>query len=354
MEKAEEVFDLLREVKFPGLDKDIVTLGYVKALGREGERWKIRMEISTTDAGVAQRIEEKTREVLSARGLSFDLEVSGPYNTSKTEPEPPKVFLKEDLLAGIDYKIAVASGKGGVGKSTVAVNLALALARSGASVGLLDADIYGPSVPTMLGISDLQLEVGENEKIIPREAYGLKVVSLGLAMSGLGPVIWRGPLASRAVEQLMGDVNWSGVSHLVLDLPPGTGDIQISISQKARLSGAVIVTTPQDVALVDAIRGVKMFTNKNVDVPVLGVVENMSYFECPHCGKRSDIFPRGTLTLELERLGVEILGRVPVDPSLAVGGDTGEPIVVREPDSTAARAFMEVAGRVVEKLRAGT
>jgi ATP-binding protein involved in chromosome partitioning len=237
-----------------------------------------------------------------------------------------------------------------VGKSTVAVNLAVALAASGARVGLLDADIYGPSIPLMTGIDESPRLTAER-KILPFERFGLRIMSLGFLVDRDSAVIWRGPMVMKALEQLLRDVVWGDLDYLLIDMPPGTGDAQLTLSQKIRLAGAVIVTTPQDVALADARKGVAMF-NK-VDVPVLGIVENMSYFECPHCSERSEIFGHGGGRNEAERLGVPFLGQVPLHEAIRRGGDSGCPVVDAEPDSSLARALIEVAGHLREALEAG-
>ncbi len=342
MARAEDVFAVLRKVNYPGLHQDIVGLGYVREVGRQGDRWQVVLEIKSSEQAAVEQIERDVRAQLDRAGFLYDLTIRGPEPESPSRPETPRVEF-QDLLPDIRFKIAVASGKGGVGKSTVAVNLALGLARLGAKVGLLDADIYGPSVPTMLGVGR-QRPGMTGQKLAPIEVEGMKVVSLGFLTEGITPVIWRGPMASRAIEQLMTDVDWSGVDFLVLDLPPGTGDIQISLAQKGNLSAAVIVTTPQDVALIDALKGVQMF--KKVAIPVLGIVENMSFFECPHCHERSEIYPHGVLGKEMERIGAATLARIPIDPRVADGGDSGQPIIMAAPDSAAAQAFAGLAATI--------
>lgn len=346
MPLAKDVFAILKKVRFPGLEQDIVSLGYVKDVALQGDELRISLDIKTSDKEAAAAIEAETRKHLNEAGYRYQIQVA--HQGAQGPAGAPAGQVKiEDLLPEVKCKIAVASGKGGVGKSTVAVNLALALAEQGNRVGLLDADIYGPSLPTMLGVADRE-PVMAGGKVAPIPAHGILAMSLGFLTQGITPVIWRGPLASRAIEQLMSDVDWSGVEQLVLDLPPGTGDIQISISQKGNLTGAVIVTTPQDVALIDAIKGVRMFQKMNV--PVLGIVENMSYFECPSCRKRSQIFPQGSLTLEMQRLGVPVLGRIPIDPDVAASGDSGRPLLVAAPTSTTASALRELASRVTDAL----
>jgi ATP-binding protein involved in chromosome partitioning len=237
----------------------------------------------------------------------------------------------------------VASGKGGVGKSTVAANLALALKRGGATVGLLDADIYGPSQQMMMGCTD-KPRVNAAEKILPVDGNGVAVMSLGFLMDPDQPVIWRGPMVMKALQQFIEDVEWGTLDYLVVDLPPGTGDAQLTITQQVPLDGAVIVTTPQDVALIDARKGLAMF--QKVNVPVLGMIENMSAFVCPHCGERSEIFKHGGGRRTAEQLGVPFLGDIPIDPAIVLGGDAGTPIVASHPDSAAAKAFLELAAAV--------
>jgi ATP-binding protein involved in chromosome partitioning len=242
--------------------------------------------------------------------------------------------------------IAVSSGKGGVGKSTVAVNLAVALAATGARVGLMDADIYGPNLPRMLGVHEAPRIDEQHKKIIPLEAHGVKVISIGLLIDKDQPAIWRGPIVMKIIGQFLGDVLWGTLDYLIVDMPPGTGDAQLSLVQSTFVHGAVIVTTPQEVAVGDALRGVRMF--QRVDVPVLGIVENMSYLECPHCGKPSPIFGSGGGERLARELGLPLLARVPLYPRIVTGGDIGQPIVVSEPATTAANAFVVLAQRVAD------
>jgi len=244
--------------------------------------------------------------------------------------------------------IAVSSGKGGVGKSTVAVNLAVSMAAAGARVGLMDADIYGPNLPRMLGLHEAPVVDRAKQKIVPLEAHGVKAISLGLLIDKDQPAIWRGPIVMKIIGQFLADVLWGTLDYFVVDMPPGTGDAQLSLVQSTFVHGAVIVTTPQEVAVGDALRGVRMF--QRVDVPVLGIVENMSYFECPHCGKPSPIFGAGGGERLARELGLPLLARVPLYPNIVAGGDLGQPIVVAEPTTTAAKAFVTLATRVTGAL----
>jgi ATP-binding protein involved in chromosome partitioning len=264
---------------------------------------------------------------------------------------PQGAAAPAQLLEGVRFKIAVASGKGGVGKSTVSTNLALSLRALGYSVGMLDADIYGPSQQMMLGING-RPEIDEHdEKIMPMENHGIKTMSLGLITDPDTPVIWRGPMVMKALDQFLTDVKWGELDFMIIDLPPGTGDAQLTMTQKVPLTGAVVVTTPQDVALIDARKGLAMF--RKVNVPVLGIVENMSYYICRHCGEREEIFGHGGGKRTAEMLGVPFLGEVPLDPKVVVGGDSGEPIVVLDPGSPAAAAFRELARQIAAQVESG-
>ena len=238
--------------------------------------------------------------------------------------------------------IAVSSGKGGVGKSTIATNLAVALARGGARVGLMDADVYGPNVPRMMGVNTPPAVL--NEKIVPLEAHGVKIISLGFLIERDQPAIWRGPIVMKIVNQFLRDVAWGTLDYLVVDMPPGTGDAQLSLVQATNLSGAVIVTTPQEVSVGDALRGVKMF--ERVNTPVLGIIENMSWMECPHCGKPSSIFGTGGGERLAKEVNLPLLGQVPLVPRVMEGADRGEPIVVSDPDSSASKAILAIAERI--------
>ncbi|MBT4700620.1 MAG: iron-sulfur cluster carrier protein ApbC [Rhodospirillaceae bacterium] len=253
----------------------------------------------------------------------------------------------EPLMESTKSIIAVASGKGGVGKSTTAVNLALALASSGKKVGLLDADIYGPSIPRMMGVSG-QPQSSDGETLDPLENYGVKIMSMGFLVEDDDPIIWRGPMVQSALIQMIRDLNWGELDALVVDMPPGTGDIQLTMAQQVPLTGAVIVSTPQDIALADARKGLNMF--RKVDVPVFGIIENMSYFMCPHCNERSEIFSHGGAKQEAEQLGIDFLGDIPLDMAIRETSDDGRPIVFSQPNSAHAKAYTAIAEKVWEKV----
>jgi ATP-binding protein involved in chromosome partitioning len=249
---------------------------------------------------------------------------------------------------GITHSIAIASGKGGVGKSTVSVNVAVALAQTGAVTGLLDADVYGPSIPMMTGVR--RMPRSDGHKILPLEAHGLRLMSLGFLMPDGAPTVWRGPLVAGAVQQLLRDVEWGALDYLIIDLPPGTGDAQLTLAQSIPLTGAVIVMTPQDVAMQIASKALAMF--RELKVPILGIIENMSQFICPHCGSASPVFRRGGGRKASASLGVPFLGEIPLDPLVCRTGDCGEPILTMHPDSQAAEALRGVAGSLLERIRA--
>jgi ATP-binding protein involved in chromosome partitioning len=255
-------------------------------------------------------------------------------------------FSRQEL-PGIRNILAVGAGKGGVGKSTTAVNLAVALRQKGARVGLMDCDVYGPNIPQMLGITG-QPEVTEERKMVPPEAHGVKVISMGMLVPPDQPVIWRGPMLHGAVQQFMRDVAWGELDYLVVDLPPGTGDVSLSMAQSVPVAGAVVVTTPQGVSVSDVRKAVAMF--RQLNIPVLGAIENMSWFECPHCGERTEIFGRGGGEKMAADLMIPFLGAVPIDTRVRAGGDEGQPIVAAAPDAPAARAFVEVAGKVAAQI----
>ena len=349
MPTENEVLDALRGVKFPGLSRDIVSFGFVRDVKIEGGAVSFSLVFQTENPAigpqVTQQAEAAVRAVAGVTDVKIDSSVkSRPQAQAPQMAGPPAIASLEH----VKYKIAVASGKGGVGKSTVATNLALSLRMLGHTVGLLDADVYGPSQQMMLGIEGRPM-VDDTEKIIPMERHGVKTMSLGLITDPDTPVIWRGPMVMKALEQFLGDVRWGELDYMIIDLPPGTGDAQLTLTQRVPLDGAVIVTTPQDVALIDARKGLAMF--RKVNVPVLGIVENMSYFICRHCGEREEIFGHGGGRKTAGMLGVPFLGEIPLDPSVVIGGDSGEPIVVSEPKSVVTAAFTSLAVHVNEAMR---
>jgi len=349
MPTQEQVLEALRAVKFPGLSRDIVSFGFVRDLTVDGGNVAFTLHFQTEKPSIGQQLKDDSeaavRKIAGVTGVRVRLDV-GPRQPAAAPGGGPA-----DMLENVRFKIAVASGKGGVGKSTVSTNLALSLKALGYSVGMLDADIYGPSQQMMLGIEG-RPEIDErDEKIMPMENHGIKTMSLGLITDPDTPVIWRGPMVMKALDQFLTDVKWGTLDFMIIDLPPGTGDAQLTMTQKVPLTGAVIVTTPQDVALIDARKGLAMF--RKVNVPVLGIIENMSYYICRHCGEREEIFGHGGGKKTAEMLGVPFLGEVPLDPKVVVGGDTGEPIVVLDPSSPAAAAFREVARQVVAQVESG-
>ncbi|MBN2489627.1 MAG: Mrp/NBP35 family ATP-binding protein [Planctomycetes bacterium] len=339
--KPADILSALGAVEDPELGSDLVALGYVQDVASKAGSVGLTLHLAMPEGAARAALVEAARAAVA--GLpgvdSVDIQVLADPG------ERPAV--DEGVLSGVRNVVAVASGKGGVGKSTVAANLALALKQTGAAVGLLDADMYGPSVPTMFRVSE-PLRVADDNKILPVEALGIPLMSIGF-MAGQGlPVIWRGPMVSNMLQQLLQQVAWPPLDYLVVDLPPGTGDTQLTLCQMAPVNGAVIVTTPQELSLIDAHRGLEMF--RKLNVPVLGLVENMSGFTCGHCGKVTDIFRRGGGKRIATQLGVPWLGSVPLDPAVVVAGDEGEPIVVRDPASSGARAFLAVARTVAARL----
>ena len=352
MPTQEQVLDALKKVKFPGLSRDIVSFGFVRDVKVDGGAVSFTIHFQTENPSVGQQIardaEAAVRALDGVRDVRVKLEIGAKTGGSATGGA---ISAQPNALDGVKYRIAVASGKGGVGKSTVSTNLALSLRALGYTVGLLDADIYGPSQQMMLVIEGRPQIDDHDEKIVPMERHGIKTMSLGLITDPDTPVIWRGPMVMKAIDQFLTDVKWGNLDFMVIDLPPGTGDAQLTLTQKAGLTGAVVVTTPQDVALIDARKGLAMF--RKVNVPVLGIVENMSYYVCRHCGEREEIFGHGGGQRTAALLGVPFLGEVPLDPKVVVGGDTGEPIVAAHPDAPAAMAFREVARQVAEQVTSG-
>jgi len=342
-----QVLEALRPIIDPDFGKSIVDLGFVKNVKIEGDRVAFAIELTTPACPVKAEFERAARERVGALPGVASVDVTMTAETRGQTGSRPQ----GDVLPGVKNIIAVASGKGGVGKSTTAVNLALSLRSSGASVGLMDADVYGPSLPLLLGVSDRPetVERDGEKRILPLEAHGLRVMSMGFFITENSPVIWRGPMVHGLIRQFLADVDWGELDYLVIDLPPGTGDAALTLTQQAPLSGAVIVTTANDLSIIDARRGLKMF--EKVGVPVLGIVENMSYFVPPDLPDRKYyIFGEGGGHRVAEELGVPFLGEIPLEPRVVEGGDAGTPIVEHAPESGAARAFSELSGSVARGL----
>ena len=341
-----QVLDALKKVIEPGRGSDIVTLGMVSGVAVKNGHVVFAIEI---DPALAQAMEPVRKAAENAvNALPGVLTVSAVLTAQRAaQQQAPQQPGERPMLPYVKSVIAVASGKGGVGKSTTATNLALALSRQGLKVGLFDADIYGPSMPRMLGISG-QPSSPDGQVMLPMENYGIKCMSIGFLVPEDNPIIWRGPMVMGALNQLLRDVEWGELDVLVIDMPPGTGDTQLSMSQNVPLTGAVIVSTPQDIALLDARKGLNMF--RKVDVPVLGLIENMSYYVCPKCGDEAHIFGHGGAKAEAARLSVEFLGEVPLDIAIRETSDAGTPIVVSQPDSPHAQAYAAIAAKVWDKV----
>ncbi len=339
----ESIREALKVVKYPGFSRDIVSFGLVREISINGSDVEVQLVISTTENAVAKTIRDEATQALKGLVGSGRLNVK----VDVQAPAAPTGSVGPARIEGVRHIIAVGSGKGGVGKSTVAANLALALTQSGARTGLCDCDIYGPSVAIMFGGSERPTADDEN-RIIPIERYGVALMSMGFLLDDGSPAVLRGPMVTRYTQQFLRQVAWGNLDYLILDLPPGTGDIQLTIVQTVALSGAVIVTTPQEVALIDARKASAMFAKTNV--PVLGIVENMSYFLCPGDGKRYDIFGTGGGAREAARLEVPLLGEVPIEPLVREAGDTGRPAVAAHPESAAAGVFESIAQKVRQVL----
>lgn len=336
------VLEALRAVRDPDLHQDIVSLGFVKDLRVCGGNVAFSIELTTPACPVKDLMKAQAEQAV--RRLPGVAEVTVQMTARVTASRP--LMGDKGMIPGVKNVIAVSSGKGGVGKSTIAVNLACALARAGAKVGILDADVYGPNVPLMLGVSGQPTT--ENKKIVPFEKYGLQVMSMALLVAEDQPVIWRGPMLHSAVRQFLFDVAWRDLDYLVVDLPPGTGDAQLSLSQQAHLMGAVIVTTPQDVSVLDVKKAIRMF--QTVNVPVLGVVENMAWFTPPGSSERYHLFGQGGGQKIEREFGVPLLGQVPIEMAVREGGDNGRPITLAAPESASAKAMFDIAGRIAQRV----
>jgi ATP-binding protein involved in chromosome partitioning len=338
-----DVLAALSKVLDPDLQVDIVQAGFVKNVVIDGGDVSFKVELTTPACPMKDKLQREAEQAVKALAGVTQVRVQ---MTAQVR-SGPSATAKESLLPDVKNVVLVGAGKGGVGKSTVALNLACALARHGATVGLLDADFYGPSLPTMTGLNKRPVSL-DGKRLEPLEGHGLKVMSIGFLIEADQALIWRGPMLQGALLQLVRDVNWGPLDYLIIDLPPGTGDVPLTVAQQVRASGAVLVTTPQDVALADVVRARQMFEKLNI--PVLGIVENMSQFLCPHCGKGTDIFARGGGRRAAELMGISFLGEVPLELSIREGGDKGLPIVSERPDSEQAKSFMAVAGQVAASV----
>lgn len=371
-----EVLELLKTIKYPGFSRDIISFGIIDNIDIVGKNISLALKIPTQNEAVKKEIIDSVRHNLEAVAQFDEIKIDSKSDDTKPEVKKPPVQQRVQLNGDIKHIIAVASGKGGVGKSTVAANLAAALKQKGSKVGLLDLDIYGPSLPIILGIHDMP-QVTPDRKLIPLERYGMKIMSFGFIGGNDAPVIWRGPMVAKMTEQFFRDVEWGELDYLICDLPPGTGDVQLTLTQQLDISGALIVTTPQDIALVDVRKGADMF--KKVNAPVLGVIENMSglviegkviasdgkptQVKIDIAGKetvetdkdgnfsiRYDIFKRGGGEAESKRLGVPLLGVIPISGEIVDSTDSGEPIVLSNPKSPISEIYNSIADKVLENL----
>jgi len=336
------VLDALKVVRDPDLNRDIVSLGFIKDLRLDEGRVAFTIELTTPACPVKDQMRDQARAaVMQIAGVtSVDVQMSARVREAVGSDG------QRQSLPGVKNVIAVGAGKGGVGKTTVAVNLAIALAKCGGTVGMIDADIYGPNVPIMLGLKT-QLTT-DGQKIVPAEKYGLQVISMGFLTQDDAPIIWRGPMLHGALQQFFREVAWKNLDYLVVDLPPGTGDVALSLSQTVPVAGAIVVTTPQQVSLADSRRAVAMY--KKLNIPTLGVIENMSYFVCRDCGHEADIFGRGGGEEMASTLGVPFLGRIPIYQPIREGSDAGVPLLISEPESPAGRAFMAAAEQAAAQV----
>ena len=339
---TDRVLDALRTVQDPDLKRDLVTLGMIENLVAEGDRVSFRLVLTTAACPLKEQIEADARNaVMALEGISFvDIE------TTSRVRKPKDPTADRRALPGVAQVIAIGSGKGGVGKTTVSANLAIALAKAGAKVGLLDGDIYGPNLPRMLGVGGQPRQ--RDGKIVPHTAFGISFMSMGLLVDAGEAVVWRGPMLHGAMKSFLHDVDWGDLDYLLVDLPPGTGDVQLSLIQQTFVAGAVVVMTPSAVAIDDAVKAVSMFGK--LQVPVLGVVENMSYFVCDHCSKRHEIFNSTSPEARALAMGLPFLGRVPLHPDIRAGGDEGRPVVVSHPASEYSQALTRIAGALAQRV----
>ena len=336
----DQILSALKQVQDPDLHKDIVALGFIRNLKIDGGKVSFDLNLTTPACPVKDQMRDQAIALVKGLPGVENVEVK---MTSEVRSMPQ---LDRSALKGVRNIVAVGSGKGGVGKSTIAVNIAASLAACGARVGLLDGDIYGPTTPIMLGLDSPPKSVGS--RMIPQEASGLKFISMGLLVKSDQPLIWRGPMAHKALQQCLFDVEWGELDYLIVDLPPGTGDVHLTLAQAVPLTGAVIVSTPQDVGLRISMKTLRMF--QQTRVPILGIVENMSYYVCPHCNSQDYIFGQGGGRRAAEQLGIPFLGEVPLDLAIRAQSDIGQPIVIAQPDAPSARTLREIAERVAAQV----
>lgn len=340
-----DIYEALRKVQDPDLHRDIVSLGMIQNVKIEGSKVSVDFVLTTPACPVRDELQEEARQALASLPDVKTAEVHMKSEVSKSASLGP---IKLPQVRNI---IAVGSGKGGVGKSTVAVNLAVTLAQLGAKVALLDADFYGPNQPQMLGIDRTMLIPDENNKITPPSNYGVKLMSIGFFLEGDSPIMWRGPMLHGALTQFLHDVNWGEIDYMIMDLPPGTGDVQITLVQNVPVTGIVLVTTPQTVALSDVRKTLRMFEKSKT--PILGVIENMSGFVCPHCHETTQVFSKGGGATLTKEYGTELLGQIPIDPEICEFGESGKPIVAAKPDHPVSKIYNTIAKRIAAKVSIG-
>lgn len=347
---GDHIRSLLSKIEYPGFNADIVSFGVVADVNIQGNRITINLKFNTRDAekksAIKKEIQDLLAEELPGKRIMVMEGIPTMQQPSLQQAKPNDPWAGRAAVPNVTSVVAVASGKGGVGKSTVSTNLAIALANEGLRVGLLDSDIYGPSVHIMMGVDEKPM-VNAEQKLIPIEKFGIKMMSMGFILEKDTPVIWRGPMVIKAVDQFLRDVAWGELDVLLIDLPPGTGDAQLSLVQKTQVTGTVVVTTPQEVSLVDARRGYQMF--KKLKIHTFGIIENMSYYLNPQTGEPVYIFGKGGGPKAAEELGLPFLGEIPIEPEVAEAGDTGTPIAAKNPDSAASKAFQNLAKLLIEQ-----
>ncbi len=338
----EQVLQALRQVMDPDLHRDVVSLGMISDIGISGSKVHFKLTLTTPACPVKEKMEADCREVVSQIPGVGEVEMESTASVAAS-----RTVAGREPVEGVKQIIAVTSGKGGVGKTTVSVNLAVALAHLGASVGLLDADITGPNVPLMLGLEDYQPTSNSENKIVPPKNYGVKCMSIAFFVDKDTPIIWRGPMLDKAIKQFLRDVDWGELDYLIVDMPPGTGDAQLTLTTATQVSG-VLVTTPQEVALLDSRRGCAMF--EKMHVPILGLIENMSYFLCPDCSSKSHIFGAGGGKILADEMNIPFLGEIPLDSAVREGGDAGRPITALDPDHRISQFYIAVAKQLAAQV----